>query len=274
MVIGTLCGLLGLIVGSFLNVVILRHGARAVDGRSICMSCGRQLAWYDMVPVFSWVFLRGRCRSCKSRISIQYPLVEAATGVLFAFIGVWAYPLVLYTWHMWPVFIAYFVICALLVAIAVYDFKHTIISDGWAYTFASLAFFSHFLTIDSFPSIAILLVSGPLIALPLFLLWLVSRGTWMGLGDAKLALGIGWLLGPELGLLALLGAFILGALVAVCILMPMPYIARALRITQLGNAQSTFTMKSEVAFGPFLIMSCIVVWLMMLYGIPIPFLYL
>src|SRR3989344_9700256 len=80
-------GLFGLIVGSFLNVLILRWGTRPLTGRSACMSCGRTIPWYDLVPVFSWILLGGQCRSCGSRISLQYPLVESVTGLLFFFIG-------------------------------------------------------------------------------------------------------------------------------------------------------------------------------------------
>lgn len=82
-------GTLGLCVGSFLNVLILRQGRRALSGRSACTSCGGPLAWYDMVPVASWIMLRGRCRACGGSISIQYPLVEAATGILFGLVGSW-----------------------------------------------------------------------------------------------------------------------------------------------------------------------------------------
>src|SRR5271170_6149081 len=80
-------GVLGLIVGSFLNVVILRRGARTIGGRSACLHCGAPLIWYDMVPVASWIILRGRCRSCGTRISVQYPLVEATTAIFFALIA-------------------------------------------------------------------------------------------------------------------------------------------------------------------------------------------
>jgi Bacterial Peptidase A24 N-terminal domain len=81
-------GMFGLIVGSFFNVVIIR-GTGALIGRSACMSCGKTLAWYDMVPVVSWFLLRGRCRTCGSALSIQYPLVEGATAILFALVGLW-----------------------------------------------------------------------------------------------------------------------------------------------------------------------------------------
>src|SRR3989338_2248119 len=134
MTFALLFGVFGLIVGSFLNVFIIRHGARSLTGRSACMACGRQLFWYDMVPVLSWLFLRGRCRACSSRISLQYPLVEATIGALFAFLGASMLPM--------PEKVLGCIMAALLVAIAAYDLRHTIIPDPWAYTFASLALFS------------------------------------------------------------------------------------------------------------------------------------
>lgn len=165
----------------------------------------------------------------------------------------------------------YLCILMILICIAAYDIRHTIIPDEWAYAFAGLAFVSQFLApvsieIDSWW----LILSGPLAALPLFSLWFFSRGRWMGLGDAKLALGIGWLLGPVLGLLAVFLSFVIGALISVCILLPMPYIIRALYtlgITSGVKPPGGFTMKSEIPFGPFLIFSCIIIWFATLYGI-------
>jgi leader peptidase (prepilin peptidase)/N-methyltransferase len=268
MLLGIVFGVLGLIVGSFLNVAILRFGARSLGGRSACMSCGKQLQWYDMIPVFSWILLRGRCRACRSGISIQYPLVEATTASLFFLLGAAPIPIELQI-------IGIFII-SLLIAIAVYDLRHTIIPDAWAYGFAAAALLFSIIAgagLLNNTDIAFLFASGPIVALPLFALWLISRGTWMGLGDAKLALGIGWLVGFPLGMTALLFAFILGAFVAVFILLPLPYLINALRITRLGKREHGYTMKSEVPFGPFLIASCLLVWFMTLYGIPVPFFY-
>ena len=76
---------LGLIIGSFLNVVILRlNTEKSFGGRSACMVCRSQLCWYELIPVLSFLFLRGRCRNCKTKISFQYPLVELAAGIIFA----------------------------------------------------------------------------------------------------------------------------------------------------------------------------------------------
>lgn len=97
------CAVLGLLVGSFLNVVAYRlpRGESLVRPRSHCPGCGTQLAWYDNVPVVSWLVLRGRCRTCGTRISARYPVVELLTGLLFGalawhFGAVWELPAYLY----------------------------------------------------------------------------------------------------------------------------------------------------------------------------------
>ena len=236
------------------------------------MSCGRQLEWIDLIPVFSWLALFGRCRRCGSRISIQYPLVEATTAILFGLIGYWAlriaYP------YTVPLVFVYLGIAALLIAIATYDIRHTIIPDQWVYLFAALAFSSQFLIPSPSPSLFSILCAGPIAASPLFFLWLVSSGQWMGLGDAKLALGIGWLLGPLLGFFSIMGGFVLGAAVSICILIPLSHLSDItgyLGITRLSARGRGLTMKSEVAFGPFLIASCLIIWLFQLYAVPFPF---
>lgn len=278
----------GLIVGSFLNVLILREGSgRTVLGRSSCASCGRTLLWFDLIPVASWLFLKGKCRQCSSRISVQYPIVEAATCILFALIGFSELDLVLK--------ILGALIVSLYIAIFVYDLYHTLIPDYWSYAAAALAFLyacaAAFLIFD--PNIRIeidvwqLILSGPAAALPLFSLWFISRGAWMGLGDVKLALSIGWLLGPWIGIIAILGAFVLGALISICILLPLPYLAEWARslglpaprtrqagITSLSRMKGPFTMQSEVPFGPFLIASCLLFWFLQIYGISSPLLFL
>ena len=265
--IAVIFGLFGLVIGSFLNVVILRRGARTVGGRSGCLSCGAPLRWYDLIPVVSWIALRGRCRVCGSRISMQYPLVEASTAVLFGLIG-GAPGLSI------PMQLVSLGIIALLVLITTYDLRHTIIPDGWSYSFAILAFItaSTFAIGGGWMGILTLVIAGPLCALPLFALWLISRGKWMGLGDAKLALGIGFLLGQSAGLFAVFFAFVVGAVVSVCVLLPYSYLRARLGITRFGAGGTGFTMKSEVPFGPFLVASTLFVWLMTIYGIPIPFL--
>lgn len=267
---------LGLIVGSFLNVLVLRWGAATLGGRSACMSCGAAIRWYDNIPLVSWLILRGRCRVCGSVISVQYPLVELSTGVLFVLIAGTAHiPLDSGGVYLGLTLLPSCAIGALLIAIAVYDIRHTIIPDAWAYTFALAAFSWGFLTPVAWLSQYnpfLFVVSGPLAAAPLFALWAVSRGRWMGFGDVKLALGIGWLLGPLNGIFAVFLAFIVGALASLPLLF---FSSRAWRGLARGftptsaspKTHAGFTMKSEIPFGPFLILSCIIVWLSLMYGV-------
>lgn len=260
--------LFGLIIGSFLNVVVLRRDMQSIGGRSECLSCGVQLRWYDMIPVISWLWLRGRCRDCGSAISVQYPLVEASTAALFALIGA-------STLVNEPALAALaLVIAALLVAISAYDILHTIIPDRWAYMFAGLSI--AYLAVQGIPDGASVIahaLSGPVAALPIAALWAVSRGEWIGLGDAKLSLGIGWLLGPVYGIGAVFFAFVIGAVVSVFILIPLPHVLLYLKkkgIVRFRGTAPELTMKSEVPFGPFLVASCLIVWFSLLYSLPLP----
>lgn len=178
---------------------------------------------------------RGRCRTCKSHISFQYPAVEILTGALFA--GVYALyaPLALLN----PMLFAYnavlsLIVMSLLVLITVYDFRHKIIPDAFAYTFAIVSFFAMFIKVGgtgtnmvsgmgmsqiivSVPDMS-QLFAGIILAFPFYFLWLISRGRWMGLGDAKLALGIGWFLGLAKGGTAIIYGFWIGALLSVLIM--------------------------------------------------------
>lgn len=273
---GVYFAVLGMIVGSFLNVLIARHGTgKTLGGRSSCDACGRQLGAWHLIPVVSWMVLGGRCAYCRARLSVQYPLVELLTGVLFVGVALAPIPLgaqILAT-----------LAAALLVAIAVYDYHHTIIPDAWVLAFNGVALMFGFWAMlpQTIENWMLFLASGLFAALPIFTLWLVSRGAWMGLGDAKLALGIGWLLGPYWGVAAIFGGFVIGAVVSVFILLPLPYYMSFVKRfsqpqpfvwrTLFGKAAAGFTMRSEVPFGPFLICSCFLAWLLE-YVLHVPFL--
>src|SRR3989344_7910828 len=254
-------GALGLIVGSFLNVLILRWGSRPVTGRSKCMTCGKTILWYDLVPILSYILLRGRCRSCGAWISVQYSIVEAGTGLLFVLIGL--APLPLYARLL------ALPIAAILVAIAVFDFKHSLIPDAWVYAFSALSLAASLISaisIESGSGVLRNLLAGPAVALPLFAFWFFSHGAWMGFGDVKLSLGMGWLLSFGNGFLALFFAFILGALVGVPLLFfSSPLWYRLQKVLTPRRISQTlvlgFTMKSEIPFGPFLIAATLIVWI-------------
>jgi prepilin signal peptidase PulO-like enzyme (type II secretory pathway) len=228
----------GVVIGSFLNVVALRFNTgMGINGRSKCMSCGTQLTWKELVPLFSFLAQKGACKKCRSKISWQYPLVEFIAGAVFVLIF-FAFPP---TDPLSAVSTLFQVaIACILLVICVYDIKHKIIPDSFAYACAGLSLASLCVGGSSWlhvPSVEMLL-AGPVLALPFALLWLVSRGDWMGLGDAKLTLSIGWLLGVSAGINALVLAF---------------WIAAALSIIWLMATHTKIKPKIEIPFGPYIV---------------------
>lgn len=246
--------LFGTIIGSFLNVVIYRYnsGTSPLEGRSQCFSCGKTLQWYELIPVASFLWQKGRCRNCKVKLSWQYPAVEIISGVVFVLVFSLDKPI------METIYL-FFVFSTLLV-IGVYDMRHKIIPDGLVVFFSLLAlawFFGNvgFAQAFSFPH-AWTLIAGPMIFLPFWILWFVSEGRWIGLGDGKLGLGIGWFLGATLGGSAVLLAFWIGAFWALVVIAMQKI---AFNFSASGSSQ-TLSMKSEIPFGPFLILSIFVIY--------------
>lgn len=259
----------GTVIGSFLNVVIFRlETGETLRGRSHCRSCGRTLAWYELAPLVSYIALRGVCRTCAARISPQYFLVEAATGVLFALAAERFFisnPILL---------AADLGIIAALVAIAAYDLRHMIIPDIlvlWLSGFAVL--YVGVETVTGMPNVSVLSALIGAIALAGFFagLWLVSSGRWIGLGDAKLAAPLGFVLGWRGAVSMLMLSFWIGAVVSVGLLMAQRIVGRrgeSQRPAISARGQSWFplsgkplTIASEVPFAPFLIAAYLLVHL-------------
>ena len=168
------------------------------------VSCAKTLTWVELVPILSFAFQRGACKSCKAQISWQYPLVEFLAGALFVIIFLLYPPVGLISSIV--TILELFILCILMV-IAIYDIKHKIIPDALVWIFVAAAFILMFVGTDAHPFVmpsVLHLLAGPILALPFALLWYVSHGEWMGLGDAKLILGIGWMLGLSYGLTALM----------------------------------------------------------------------
>ncbi|MEK9132082.1 MAG: prepilin peptidase [Patescibacteria group bacterium] len=248
--VGTVLFIFGTIVGSFLNVVILRfNSGRGVTGRSGCLSCGKRLSWHELIPIVSFVALRGKCRGCRTPLSVQYPLVELATGILFTFAGLMLIENALILDGKMALSLGLlFAIISVLVVIFVYDLRHKIIPDLFAYAFFLLALGYSALSAGEglgWTTLFSRLISAVLISLPFAFIFYVSRGRAMGLGDAKLALGIGALLGTSLGFTAVIFGFWVGAIVSLCLMVVQ-------RLTH-TSARGRLTFKSEVPFGPFLI---------------------
>lgn len=232
----------GAIIGSFLNVVILRYntGESVVYSGSRCFSCGKKLTWSELIPIFSFLIQKGRCRQCKSKISPQYPIVELITALVFCAIF-WKLNHQ-FDFYSVPSAAYWLAVFGSLIVISVYDFRHQIIPDKIVYLLIFLAF-GHWLFADKS-------LSGFLVGAGFFgflgLLWLISRGRWMGLGDAKIALASGWLLGPFGGLIALFMSFWLGAISGIFLLIFAP---------------KKFKLESRIPFGPFLGLGTLIAFL-------------
>ncbi len=198
--------LFGTVIGSFLNVCILRIPRREdiVKMRSRCLSCGGQLRWYDMVPIGSYFFLHGRCRFCKAKLSVQYPLVEAANGILYVTVvlacGVNAYALLCC------------LLASALLVLSVIDFRTYeipigvnifILVLGLFRAVSDYAHFFHYLA-------GFLVVSGGL-----SILYYASGGKAIGGGDVKMTAACGLFLGWKLIILAFVLGCILGAFIHV-----------------------------------------------------------
>lgn len=229
----------GTIIGSFLNVVICRHNTgRGLGGRSICAVTGKTLRWYELIPVVSFLIQGGRSRYSKSNISWQYPLVETGTGFVFMFIGAKFLPLTV------PVFAANFIFWAavfsFLILIFVYDAYHQMIPDAFLRPLIALGVAGLFWHRPLFDCLMLpnvwMVLAGPLVALPAFIIWRITRGRGMGFGDVLLLVPLGWLAGLSQGFAGLLFAFWIGAAYGVILL-----------------ALHKKHLKSAIPFGPFLI---------------------
>ena len=202
---------LGLIFGSFANVIIMRlnTGESLIFGSSRCFFCGRNLRWFELIPVLSFFFLRGHCRTCGGKISWQYPVVEILSGLLFLLL--WLEPSSNQLGQNSVLTITAILFFWLLLIISVYDLRHKIIPNSLVYSAIIVAVLFLILDIgilDLLPSI----FSGLGLFAFFAALWAVSRGAWMGFGDAKLGLALGLMLGWPAALLALLFSFWFGAI--------------------------------------------------------------
>jgi leader peptidase (prepilin peptidase)/N-methyltransferase len=196
--------LYGIIIGSFLNVCIYRIPKQEsiVVVRSHCMSCGYQLKWYDLVPLFSWIFLGGKCRKCGEKISVQYPLIEALNGglyiLIFAVCG-WSIETLLYC-----------LLASALIVLSVIDFRTYEIPVGINYFILALGLVRVITDYANWLDYGIGLLC---VSMFLYLLILFSKGRAMGGGDMKLMAACGLLLGWKLIILAFVLGCIIGSIV-------------------------------------------------------------
>jgi leader peptidase (prepilin peptidase)/N-methyltransferase len=242
----------GACVGSFVNVAVLRFGFSERDNpRSHCAACMAQLSVLDLVPVFSYIVLSGRCRRCGSRVSLQYPVVEIICGVLFATSVVVLGPYLAITDFL--VLGTYLGFWASLLALVVYDIRHTLVPLPFIWVTLGFVVVSVLLRGTYVDAVGAALVCGGFFACIHFL----TRGKGMGIGDAYVAALIGGMLGLVSGVWAsALGVWI-GAAVGVLLLAANKVFPHA-RLLLLGHR---VTLKSEVPFAPFLALGAVLAFL-------------
>lgn len=196
--------LYGITIGSFLNVLIYRIPKKEniVSTRSHCMSCGYQLHWYDLVPLFSYLILGGKCRECKTKLSVQYPLIEGLNGVL--------YLLAFYKYGFSVESLLYCLLFSALLALSVIDFRTYEIPVGFNYFILALGLVRVFTDRSNWLEylIGLVAVSGVLA-----IIFYISDGRFIGGGDVKLMAAAGLLMGWKLNLLSFCVGCILGSVI-------------------------------------------------------------
>ena len=216
--------ILGTVIGSFLNVVILRlKNKKSVFKKpSHCPFCKKKLKWHELIPIISFVLQKGRCRKCKKKISWQYPLVEFFTGLVFVLIGIYSSGFINIAFLL--------VVSCFLIIIFVYDLKYYLVPNKIIYPVIIITFLYNF-----YSAFFNKLLAGILGGLFFLIIVLISQGKWMGMGDVKIGVLMGLLLGLPQLFTALFLAFLIGGVVSIILL-----------------ALKKKALKSEIPLGPFL----------------------
>lgn len=247
--------ILGTTLGSFLSVVIYRTktGKKGIFlSRSFCPGCKNKIKWRHLIPILSWLFLRGKCAYCGKKISAHYIMLELFTGLLFLITFLkWNFiesiPALVdpeflnYTvnWEIFQIFVFYIIEFTFLIAIFFYDLMHKEILDRFSLPAIAIAIAGG-LILEIITPLAMLL-GGATLFVFFLLQFLISKGTWIGGGDLRLGALMGILLGLNKGLLALIIAYFLGAIVSIYLL-----------------ARKKVKGKSQIAFGPFLVIGTLI----------------
>jgi leader peptidase (prepilin peptidase)/N-methyltransferase len=232
--------ILGLIIGSFLNVLVYRlRNNETLMGRSMCRSCSRQICWYDNIPLLSFAVLRGRCRDCQAPISWQYPALELITGVLFVAVGIYFFSYE--DWSSWSETVWLLTTVSCFIVVAAYDMRHmeipimplivaaiaALLFFAWEYHLNGLFLGSRF---------GLGLLGAAAVGAFFFSLVYVSNETWMGWGDVWLGCVAGMIVGLPLALFMLTVSFASGSIVGIA-----------------GMYLEGKSLKSRMPFGPFLV---------------------
>ena len=227
----------GLVLGSFINAWVwrTRNDKSVAKGRSECTHCHHKLAWYDLVPILSYILLQGKCRYCQKHISMQYPLVEASTAVLFGVLYWTLNPKVTYSWIQFVLLLA---ATLLLVAAFVYDALYMELPEKYMLPAIALGLVSLGLKAaqGGWDGLVPQMIGLGCVVLFYTALWYFSRGKWLGAGDIRIAAVMGLFLEPKQLVVALFFSYLIGSLYGLYVL-----------------NKSKNKRGIKVPFGPFLI---------------------
>ena len=228
--------MVGLSVGSFLNVCIYRlpRNQSILHPASRCPNCQNPLKWYDNIPLLSYSLLKGRCRNCQAPISIRYPLVEILTGILFL-LSFLHHPIGL-SFSSFPLLLKDLIFISLLLPIFFIDLENQIIPNYLSYPIIAAGLISGALAGSLLPSLIGAVIGGALFVTIRLLGSFFLKEEAMGVGDIKLAAGIGAFLGWKIGLISFFISFLLGTVIVIILL-----------VTHLKKK------KDKIPFAPFLI---------------------
>lgn len=241
--------IVGAIAGSFIGALTWRwpRNISIFDGRSRCPHCKHTIRWYDNIPIISFVLLKGRCPDCKKKIPTRDFIIESSLALLFPVVYL-VFPTIganipwlskLPDIYGTAVFLTIFSVCT---AIFIVDFEHQYIPDTLA--FGILLIVIGILILTAYELLFVNLASGLGAGVFLLLIHLLTRGKGMGLGDVKLVLALGTILGFPLAVVSMFSAFVIGSAVGIVLI-----------IAKLAK------FKQKVAFGPFLIIGFFVAML-------------
>lgn len=245
---------LGASIGSFLSAVIYRikNKKKFVMARSICPGCKKKIKARHLVPIISWLILKGKCAYCNKKISPHYFFLELITASIFlALFFKWNFidasissvsPEILnyqFNWHLFSIFSFYVVEFTFLIGIFFYDLLYKEIPDGFSLPAIVIAIIGGLYF--QFVSPISMLLGGSSILLFFLLQFLISKGAWIGGGDLRLGLLMGILLGLEQGLLALISGYTVGAIFSIYLL-----------------ANAKVNRKTQIPFGPFLVIGIVI----------------
>ena len=233
----------GSAIGSFVNVIVTRLGVSSiVKGRSKCLHCGKVLSWKELFPVLSYLLLKGKCKDCGAKYGVDHLVVEIIFGLIFILVYHYILQGQIDMTHqvLWLVYYTLFFIT--LGTVALYDLKHKVIPINYFLGFFALTIIELFLRYQSEGSLTVLW-SPLIVAFPFLLLFLISRGKWLGFGDVLMLIAVGAFFEVLQGLTVFFFSVWIGAIVGII----MKVIDKKVK------------MKTEIPFIPFIAISIILV---------------